>query len=650
MGIAYIQKGAVVSYGNRVATLKREVSEGTWQLEDNRTGYLETKTVEEMFLALESGELNFIVERDQLIKTLPAKASLIDANDESFDRAKLKRQCIKAVEDLPATKEMYQSALQELWNGHSLTQPIPHWITVRRWVLKFIQGARDIQALLEQHQRKGNRSNRYPDKVIEIVERFIDNVYLTKSRPTQTKVLELATADIQDQNQWAMQNAKLPLPSARLVKRLIEQIPAFDRDVARRGATVARRMYRGKLNHIETNQRLEVAEIDHTQLDIFVVDDDGIPLGRPWLTVCIDKHTRCILGIYIGFESPSYLSVARCLKHALKPKLSLQTEYPRIKNAWEAFGVMKTLVVDNGMEFHSHSFEKACYQFDIEIKYTPRKSPWYKGTVERFMRSINNGVSHGNPGTTFSNIFEKEDYNPEKHAVIRYSVFKEIVFKWIADYYHQKPHAGLEKMKPADAWRNADSVSNTPVATNLEVIDMLLGRHEECSLTHNGVQVNQLLYNSVEMIDWRKQCGEKLFVEVLIDEGNLGQIHIKHPVDGHYVAVPALNQAYAQGLSLWQHRLYRKYAKSRLGQDNEKGWMRASKDIHEIVIAEAGFKKTNAKLRAKRGRLIEDQKRTEESIQKYQLAEAELVPEALIVSLSVNEVEGFSAIVQERRK
>lgn len=266
------------------------------------------------------------------------------------------------------------------------------------------------------------------------------------------------------------------------------------------------------------------------------------------------------------------------------------------------------------------------------------------------MRTINNGVSHGNPGTTFSNIFEKEDYNPEKHAVIRYSVFKEIVFKWIVDYYHQKPHAGLERMKPADAWRNADSVSNTPVATNLEVIDMLLGRHEECSLTHKGVQANQLLYNSRDMIDWRKQCGDKLTVEVLVDEGNLGQVHIKHPVDGHYVAVPALNQEYAQGLSLWQHKLYRKYAKNRIGLDNEKGWMRASRDIHEIVLAEGGFKKTNARLRAKRGRLIEDQKRTQHIVEQYQEAEADLIPDAVMVSLSVNEVEGFSAIVQERRK
>jgi hypothetical protein len=31
---------------------------------------------------------------------------------------------------------------------------------------------------------------------------------------------------------------------------------------------------------------------------------------------------------------------------------------------------------------------------------------------------MNRAVAHGVPGTTFSNIFEKGDYNPAKHAVV----------------------------------------------------------------------------------------------------------------------------------------------------------------------------------------------------------------------------------------
>jgi putative transposase len=84
-------------------------------------------------------------------------------------------------------------------------------------------------------------------------------------------------------------------------------------------------------------------------------------------------------------------------------------QFPEIRHPWEAHGVMEQLFVDNGLEFHSISLEKACFAFGVEIIYTPRKTPWYKGKIERFNRTINDGVSHGIAGTTFSNIFEKDD-------------------------------------------------------------------------------------------------------------------------------------------------------------------------------------------------------------------------------------------------
>ncbi len=52
-------------------------------------------------------------------------------------------------------------------------------------------------------------------------------------------------------------------------------------------------------------------EIDHTHLDLFVVDEkDCLPLGRPYLTLAIDVYTRCILGAAIEFFPPSYLASA----------------------------------------------------------------------------------------------------------------------------------------------------------------------------------------------------------------------------------------------------------------------------------------------------------------------------------------------------
>ena len=70
-----------------------------------------------------------------------------------------------------------------------------------------------------------------------------------------------------------------------------------------------------------TREPLERAEIDHTNLDLFAIDDETLlPLGRPWFSACEDDYTRCILGMFVGFIPPSFLTVSLCLKDVFRPK------------------------------------------------------------------------------------------------------------------------------------------------------------------------------------------------------------------------------------------------------------------------------------------------------------------------------------------
>jgi len=59
---------------------------------------------------------------------------------------------------------------------------------------------------------------------------------------------------------------------------------------------------------------LEVMQIDHTQVDIHVVDETyRQPIGRPWISVATDVATRMVSGFYLTLEAPSELSVALCM-------------------------------------------------------------------------------------------------------------------------------------------------------------------------------------------------------------------------------------------------------------------------------------------------------------------------------------------------
>ncbi len=604
MGIAYFQKGAVIQIRECQHVLRREVGKELWQTEETASGRLHQFTMHELLGLYEKGELIFFDDsKPRSVKAKQESTQCIvvrpEPSEELWDAAKLRRVYVKAVQDLPTTQQLFEQAILPVWEQCRQTKAPPHWVTVLRWRDRFISQGSDTHSLVEQHQNKGNRKHRYPELVLQLVEEMIENIYLTRERHSVTKVLEFAIDAVDKENRQRPASMHLPFPTRRLVQGLIDVIPAFDKHSARYGRTAAIRKFRAVLNHVVTEKRLEMAEIDHTKLDLFVLSDDGaIPLGRPWVTVCIDNHTRCILGIYIGFEPPSYLSVARCLKHAFMPKTMLRQDYPSIRHEWEAFGVMGNLVVDNGLEFHGKSLEQACLSFDVEIIYTPRKSPWFKGKIERFMRTLNEGVSYGTPGTTFSNIFEKDDYDPAKHAVIRLSVLREIVYKWVADYYHQKLHSSLDQATPAAFWASSTSITSIPLSDDPGTIDVMLGKPDTVSLTHKGIRCNRLDYNSAEMVDWRRQHGDKLKVEIRIDESNLGHIHVKHPEASSYIKVPALNRQYAEGISLWQHNVFRNYALRHLGKDDPVSWARASVEISEIIQRETQGKKrkSNSKL------------------------------------------------------
>jgi putative transposase len=381
---------------------------------------------------------------------------------------------------------------------------------------------------------------------------------------------------------------------------MITDIPAYDQHVARYGRIPATKAFRSVTAHRVTQAPLERGEIDHTQFDLMVIDDvSGMPLGRPWLTACIDDYTRTILGICISFDPPSYLTVARCLKHAFSPKASLRRDFPDIVNPWLAYGVMRELSMDNGVEFHCESLENACLTLGIESHYSARKTPWFKGKIERWMGSVNGAVAHVNPGTTFSNIFEKDEYDPLKHAVVRYSTLKKIVMKWIADVYHQKPHRGLDNIPPTVMWERSIRVEDIPVPDDPARLDAILGKSETRTLTHKGIEIFTLFYNSPELSALRRTLGKSLDVEIRIDSSDIGQIIVFSPDKRQMFTVPALDQAYAAGSSEFQHRLCKRWA-SRENKFDPRGWLEAKLRIAEMIQEDVFGKKARTRSRVAR--------------------------------------------------
>lgn len=600
MGKSAFQAGVEVEINGKKKLLLRKVGDEIWQLEDMLAKRIQEYSDTDLRGLYAKGELTFVNGLIDKLKPQGSGKPHCAISDQQWVDAKIRRAYVIAVLGLPNTRKTLKPIVLETWKSLGQPGPTPSVSTVIRWRRKYENSGHDIVSLVDQSDKKGNRKERYPTEVIDITQKAIETVYLTEERKDVQAVVDRALVLINNENDLRPSTMQLPRPARRLIQRLIAAIPAYDRCAARHGRTTANKRFRSVLGYRVVAAPLERAEIDHTLLDLMVIDEEtGLPLGRPYITVCIDDYSRCILGIYIGFEPPSYQTVAYCLKHAFRPKTDLKELYPDIKNAWDAHGVMNILVVDNGAEFHSTSLENACYSMGIELHYSARKTPWYKGKIERFLGTLNRDVAHGVPGTTFSNIFNKEEYDPSKHAVIRLSKLREIIYMWVVDVYHQRVHRTL-KAPPAVVWKSSISPEVIHLPDDPARLDAIMGRSEERRLTHKGIELNKLFYNSPELTELRRKLGDALDVEVRVDDSNIGSIYVFSPDKTRMFKVPALNLEYADGLSAWQHRVCKRFAAREMGRYDAQGWLAAKLAIATLIDEEFMHKKRKTRARIAR--------------------------------------------------
>lgn len=597
MAVCVFEAGTKFEVQGKRYALLQKLDDRLWQATNVVTRRVEEFEDTDLLRLYAKGELRFIAEHRAL---LPTAREYIDPDDKRFPMARVRLHYLKAIEGLPSTRSIIGPVIQATWEKIKLPLNPPNAATVLRWRARYKKASREIQSLFDRTDRQGNRKSTLSIEVEKIIDKAIETKYLCRERGTMLDVLDEACTQVARANRLLIESERLSSPTYWTVRRMIHEIPAYDRCVARHGRDEANRRFRGLAGHVTAGKPLERVEIDHTPIDLVVADErTGVPLGRPYLTVCIDTFSRCILGIHISFEPPSYLTVSRCLRNAILPKVDLRERFPEIVNEWPAYGLMDLLVVDNGTEFHSDSLVNACHTLGIEISYAPRKTPWYKGRVERFFRTLSTDVTHKAPGTTFSNTQEKGDYDPVAEAVVSYRALQGIIFKYIADLYHQRPHRAL-KVPPAQAWLSNISPETIRLPEDSGFLDAVLGQSEERALTSKGIEYDGLFYSSPELQDLRLQNGTKLQADVRIDRGDLSAIYVLTDERTKYIRVPALDQAYTSGLTQWAHDVNKRFAATRLGKSGLEAYREAKSVIGDMIREQFRLQKGRTRKRMAR--------------------------------------------------
>jgi putative transposase len=366
----------------------------------------------------------------------------------------------------------------------------------------------------------------------------------------------------------------IPIPGRTTVWRMLTRHSDYDKTRMRLGARMAQRAFKPLKGKLEAKRILDVAVMDHTVLDCFVIDDEHhIPVGRPYLTFIIDVRSRYPLAYLLSFTPPSVETAMACVRRAVRPKDDLNARHPDVA-PWQVFGVPRTILVDNAWEFTGRSFKDACEDAGISVEWAPVKTPEYKGIVERFNGVFNTQFAHKLKGAVPFKPHKLAEYgiDPQADAVLLLSEIDELIHQYIVEVYGRNFHTGI-KAVPEQVWRERQAIDGIDYVADLPGLDMALSKIAGTrTLDRKGIDFQNLNYSSHVVFDLlnrllprapkRGQARNSIKVKVKYWPEDMSKIAIWNPVDAKYVEIPCTSRLYSEGLSEHHHQVLDRYAKS----------------------------------------------------------------------------------------
>jgi putative transposase len=392
-----------------------------------------------------------------------------------------------------------------------------------------------------------------------ILNQAVQEFFLRRERPRISDLLLTIRTACQEHN--------LEPPHYRTVTRRIKALDPMVIAAKRFGTRKAQNLFEPvHCSHLDVFLPLERVQIDHTLVDVVIVDENRQPIGRPWLSLAVDVASRTVMGLYVSLDAPSILSVAMVLAHAVLPKENWLAERS-LDVSWPVAGIPDLLHLDNGPEFDSASLVRGAQEYGIEIEHRPVMKPHFGGHIERLIGTVM-GAVHLLPGTTFSNSTEKADYPSESTARLTLSELERWLTLQIAGVYHHSVHSALHR-PPMDAWQDGlGRRSNAPrLPSDHEQFfrDFLPG--ELRLVRRDGIRLFNIHYWD-NVLKALSAHSKRKFV-VKYEPRNLSRIYFQDR-EGAYWPIP-YRDLRLPPISPWEHREAMKALKAKGRKDiNEK--------------------------------------------------------------------------------
>lgn len=407
------------------------------------------------------------------------------------------------------------------------------------------------EALIPRRSDGGRGKGRLDPNVEEITATSIESSFLTRQK--------LTIKDVAMEVRRACELGGFRAPHLNTIARRVHQVSAEVVARKRIGKKAAERFQPRPTRFEGAKYPLSIIEIDHTKLDLMLVDDtDRFPIGRPWITLALDVYSRMVTGFYLSLDPIGAISAGLCIAHSMMRKEKWLLERG-IEGEWPCWGRMDCIHVDNAKEFRGDMLRRACERYGVEINFRPVGQPHFGGHVERFYGTLNRYL-HKLPGTTFSSVPMKGDYATEAKACFTLGELEQFIGKWIVEVYHKTFHQGIHR-SPLKQYKEGFSGPNArllpPVISDMDRLQKDFMPIARRTIQRTGVEIDYIRYYGPELNKWigMREEGKTRSRQFSFsrDPRDISRVYFVDPDDDEYREIPYLDTS-RPPMSIWELR------------------------------------------------------------------------------------------------
>jgi hypothetical protein len=429
-----------------------------------------------------------------------------------------------------------------------------HEATAMRYLKRFWQRGMHKNSLLPDYYKCGKTQG---DKVInntfiitpETVKIFnaaLNRFYYNSSQKTLTLTYELMIKEYFSEN--GIVNDEIP--TLRQFRYWFNKERNIKKEVSTRKSAKRYELQHRGLTGSATEEAFgpgAIFQIDATVGDVYLVSqyNRNWIIGRPVIYTVMDVFSRCVVGINISLEGPSWIGASIALINAATDKVSFCRKYDiEINNdEWNYCSTLPEAIIADRGELEGQNIESLITAFGIKILNTSPYRGDMKGIIERYFDTLNQHTKPFLPGAIKGQYRERGEQDYRLSATLDLKQFTQIIIKCVL--YHNNHHYLTNYTRSEDMiadgvepipkliweWGGANRTGRLRTVDE-DILKLNLLPKDKATVTQHGIKFKGMLFGSKTSVKerWFEKARNNgaWKVDISYDPRDMSYIYIKY--------------------------------------------------------------------------------------------------------------------------